>query len=401
MQITDWFIDVDTHITEPGDVWTARLPQRFRDRAPRIVRSDDGMDTWQFGRTSRPIPVGATAIAGWKEPFPAFPRNMDECPPASYDAKARLAYMDEIGAWACGLYPNIGGFGSESFLGLDDRDLMLACVQAYNDWLIEWIAPDPRRFIPVMAIPFWDVDAAVGEIQRGRALGHKAILFMGAPQDFGFPFLGHPHWEPLWKVAQDLDLPLSLHIGTGDFSDELVNPRRFAAHGITPSIVTQSMGVLLQNAIQMLDIAMSGILPRNPRLRIVSVESGIGWIPFVHEALDHGFEYSNVRAEKPEFTKMPSEYLRQQVWGCTFFEELAPQRLVDVIGADRIMFETDYPHPVCLYGNVREKIDAALSSHPEEIQRKILFGNAAALYDVGEPDRPTRFAAPGPQHEAR
>jgi hypothetical protein len=89
MQITDWFIDVDTHITEPGDVWTSRLPKRFLDRAPRMVRSDDGLDTWQFGRTSRPIPVGATAIAGWKEPFPAFPRNMDECPPASYDAKAR------------------------------------------------------------------------------------------------------------------------------------------------------------------------------------------------------------------------------------------------------------------------------------------------------------------------
>ncbi len=386
MKITDWFIDADTHITEPGDVWTSRLPAHFQDRAPRMVRSDDGVDTWHFGRTARPIPVGATAIAGWKEPFPAFPRNMDECPLASYDAKARLAYMDEIGAWACGLYPNIGGFGSESFLGLDDRGLMLACVQAYNDWLIEWIEPDPRRFIPAMVIPFWDVEAAVEEIHRGRDLGHKAILFMGAPQDFGFPFLGDERWQPLWKAAQDVDLPLSLHIGTGDFSDDLVNPERFAAHGITPSIVTQSMGILLQNAIQMMDVAMSGILPRNPHLRIVSVESGIGWIPFVNEALDHGFRYADVSAEKPEFKRPPSEYLREQVWGCTFFEEFAPQRLLDVIGADRVMFETDYPHPICLYGNVREKIDAALADHPPEIQRKVLFDNAAALYQVDPPD---------------
>ena len=391
MKVTDWFIDADTHITEPGDVWTARVPLRFRDRAPRMVRSDAGIDTWQFGRTARPIPVGATAIAGWKEPFPAFPRNMDECPPASYDAKARLAYMDEIGAWASALYPNIGGFGSESFLGLDDRELMLACVQAYDDWLIEWIAPDPRRFIPVMAIPFWDVHAAVDEIHRARKLGHKAILFMGAPQDFGFPFLGDSHWEPLWKAAQDVDLPLSLHIGTGDFTEDLVNPQRFAAHGITASIVAQSMGVLLHNAIQMLDVAMSGILPRHPNLRIVSVESGIGWIPFVYEALDHGFEYANVRAEKPEFTKKPSEYLRQQVWACTFFEEFGPQQLANVIGADRIMFETDYPHPICLYGNVREKIDAAVAGHAAEIRRKILFGNAAELYGVVAPDRPTAF----------
>ena len=391
MKVTDWFIDADTHITEPGDVWTSRVPLRFRDRAPRMIRSDAGIDTWQFGRTSRPIPVGATAIAGWKEPFPAFPRNMDECPPASYDAKARLAYMDEIGAWASALYPNIGGFGSESFLGLDDRELMLACVQAYNDWLIEWIAPDPRRFIPAMAIPFWDVVAAVNEIHRGRKLGHKAILFMGAPQDFGFPFLGDAHWEPLWKAAQDVDLPLSLHIGTGDFTKDLVNPQRFAAHGITASIVAQSMGVLLQNAIQMLDVATSGILPRHPHLHVVSVESGIGWIPFVYEALDHGFEYANVRAERPEFAKTPSEYLREQVWACTFFEEFGPQKLADVIGPDRIMFETDYPHPICLYGNVRDKIDAAVAGHPAEIQRKILFGNAAELYEVVEPDRPTAF----------
>lgn len=392
MQITDWFIDVDTHITEPGDVWTSRLPKRFLERAPRMVRSDDGIDTWQFGRTNRPIPVGATAIAGWKEPFPSCPRNIDECPPASYDAKARLEYMDEIGAWAAGLYPNIGGFGSESFLGLDDRELMLACVQAYNDWLIEWIQPDPRRFIPVMATPFWDVEAAVAEIHRGRDLGYKAILFMGAPQDFGFPFLGDPHWNPIWKAAQDVDLPLSLHIGTGDFTNDLVNPKRFAAHGITPSIVAQSMSVLLHNAIQMLDVAMSGILPRNCHLRVVSVESGIGWIPFVKEALDYGFEYTGVPLEKPEFVRKPSEYIRKQVWACTFFEEFAPQRLVDVIGADRILFETDYPHPICLYGNVREKIDAALAGHSGEVRRKILFENAAALYGVPEPDHPTRFA---------
>ena len=130
MKIDGWVIDVDTHITEPGDVWTARVPEKFRDVAPRLVRSDDGVDSWRFGRTERPVPVGATAVAGWTEPFPSIPRNMDEIPLAAHDAKARLAYMDEIGIWAMGLYPNIGGFGSESFLGLDDPELMLACVRA-------------------------------------------------------------------------------------------------------------------------------------------------------------------------------------------------------------------------------------------------------------------------------
>ena len=156
------------------------------------------------------IPVGATAIAGWPEPFPSIPKNLDECPhPASYDAKARLEYMDEIGAWAMALYPNIGGFGSETFLGLDDPELMLACVRAYNDWLIEWISPDPRRFIPVMATPFWDVDATVAEIHRCREIGHRAILFTSAPQDFGMPLIGDPHWNPIWNAAQEVDLPIN------------------------------------------------------------------------------------------------------------------------------------------------------------------------------------------------
>jgi predicted TIM-barrel fold metal-dependent hydrolase len=134
---------------------------------------------------------------------------------------------------------------------------------------------------------------------------------------------------------------------------------------------------------------MSGILPRNPKLRLVSVESGIGWLPFVKEALDHGFKYANVPNEKPEFKKLPSEYIREQVWACTFFEELGPKTQLDEIGVDRVLFETDYPHPICLYGDeVREKIDAAFGDMPKEISDKVLFGNSAELYDVCEPDRP-------------
>ncbi len=394
MKITDWFIDADTHITEPGDVWTERLPAKFRDAAPRMVRTDDGLDVWRFGKAERKIPVGATAVAGWKDPFPAMPRNLDECPPAAYDAKARLAYMDEIGAWAMALYPNIGGFGSETFLGLGDPELMLACVRAYNDWLIEWTSPDPRRFVPVMATPFWDVPAAVAEIARCKDLGHRAILFTSAPQDYDMPYLGDPHWNPIWNAAQDLDLPISLHIGSGDFQDQMMAPGRFAAHGIGPSTVSGSMSILLSNAIQLMDVVMSGILPRNPKLRLVSVESGIGWLPFVKEALDHGYEYANVSRERPYFSRRPSEYLREQVWACTFFEEFATNHLLDAIGTDRVLFETDYPHPICLYGDeVRDKIDAAFGDLPEDVRRAVLFDNAAALYGVEAPDGPWQGGA--------
>jgi predicted TIM-barrel fold metal-dependent hydrolase len=148
------------------------------------------------------------------------------------------------------------------------------------------------------------------------------------------------------------------------------------------------MSILLSNAIELMDVVMSGILPRNPKLRVVSVEAGIGWLPFVKEALDHGFDYANVRTEKPEFTKHPSDYMREQVWSCTFFEEFAARAVLEEVGTDRVLFETDYPHPICLYGKeVRQKIDAAFGDLPSEVRDKILFANAAELYCVAAPDR--------------
>lgn len=385
MRIRDWMIDVDTHITEPGDIWTSRLPQRMQARAPRIERSDDGVDFWSFGDVQRVVPIGHTAVAGWPEPFPAAPRNMDEVPLAAHDAAARLEYMDGIGVWAMALYPNIGGFGNETFLGLKDAELMLACVRAYNDWLIDWIAPDPRRFIPIMAVPFWDVEASVKEIERAAGLGHKGILFTGSPQEFGFPHLGDAHWDPFWQVAQDVDLPVSLHIGGGDISKEF-SAEKIAASGLGATVVSQTTTLLMKTGIQMVDLVMSGVLPKNPRLRVVSVESGIGWVPFVCESMDYAFRYSGLRSERPYYQRRPSEYFREQVWCCTFFEEFAPRHYLDAIGVDRVMFETDYPHPVCLYGNVREKIDAALGDHSEPVRRSVLFDNAAALYGVPAPD---------------
>jgi predicted TIM-barrel fold metal-dependent hydrolase len=382
----DWVIDCDTHITEPADVWTSRLPARLRERAPRIVRNDQGFDVWHVGEHVPLVPVGHTAVAGWPDPFPAAPRNMEEVPRAAWDASARLEYMDGVGIWAMALYPNVGGFGNQAFLRLGDMELMNACVRAYNDFLLDWIEPDPRRFIPIMATPFWDVDESVREVERCAERGHRGVLFTGEPQRHGFPLLGDRHWDPLWAAAQDAGLPISLHIGSGQF-DEHFSPDRIQTHGIGPTVVRSTVAILMENGHQLVDLLLSGVLPRFPQLRFVSVESGIGWIPFLLEAADHCFGYSGVKRERPEFELLPSEYFHRQVHACYFFEELAPQRLLDAIGLDNVLFETDYPHPVCLYGNVREKIDAGLAGQPPEVRRKLLFDNAAALYRVPAPDR--------------
>lgn len=391
--IDGWVIDCDTHITEPGDVWTARLPAKFRDDAPHIVRDDDGRDSWRFGTAQRVVPIGVTAVAGWKDPFPAAPRNMDEIPAAAHDATARLPYMDEIGVWASALYPNIGGFGNESFLSLPDQELQLACVRAYNDWLVDWIAPDPRRFIPIMATPYWDIEATVSEVQRAASMGHKGILFTGEPQEFGLPYLGDRHWDPLWSVAADTELSISFHIGSGDFTKDFAT-ERIVAHGVGPTVSRSTISLFLKNAQQVTDLLTCGVLPRFPGTKFVSVESGIGWVPFVLESVDYTFEYSQVRRERPEFELRPSEYFHRQVFACYFYEEYAPGHLLDAIGTENVLFETDYPHPVCLYGNVREKITGGLAGQSDEVAHRLLWDNAARLYRVEEPDRAWASARP-------
>ena len=387
-KIQDWVIDADTHITEPVDLWTSRLPAKFKDQAPHIVRHPEtGIDTWRIGDSEAMLPVGYTAVAGWHEPFPAAPKNMDEVPKAAYDASARLEYMDRVGIWAMALYPNVGGFGSQAFLQLKDPELMLACVQAYNDFLLDWISPDPRRFIAIMATPFWDVEASVKEIERCAKLGHQGVLFSGAPQSHGMPILANRHWDPLWAAAQACDLPVSFHIGAGTFDDGF-SSERMELTGAGRSNGVIAISLFLDNGKQLVDLLFSGILPRFPELKVVSVESGIGFIPFILEACDYTFEYGNVRRDYPEFDLMPSEYFARQVYGCYIFEEYAPQKLLDKIGVDNVLFETDYPHPVCLYDNVREKIDAAMGDATPEVRHKVLFGNSAKLYNVDAPDVP-------------
>ena len=391
-KITDWVIDTDTHISEPGDLWTSRLPSKYKDDAPHIVRDPEtGVETWRIGQGEGVLPVGFTAVAGWPEPFPAAPRNMDEVPKASWDATARLEYMDADGIWASALYPNVGGFGSQAFLSLKDRDLMLACVQAYNDFLIDWVAPDPRRFIPICATPFWDVEAAAAEVRRCAKLGHKGVLFTGEPQTHDMPILASRHWDPLWDAANECDLPVSFHIGTGSF-DGGFTPERIEATGAGGTNAFTAVSLFLDNGKQLTDLLFSGILPRYPDLKFLSVESGVGFIPFILEACDYTFEYGRVRDSHPEFELKPSEYFARQVYGCYIFEERGPGDLLDAIGPDNILFETDYPHPVCLYGNVREKIDAALGGLSREAQRKVLFENAAKLYKIDEPDVAPPFA---------
>ncbi len=216
-------------------------------------------------------------------------------------------------------------------------------------------------------------------------MGHKGILFTGEPQYYGKPLLGDPHWNPLWEVAVEEDLPLSFHIGSGDMAEGLLKGR-MKTYGKMAAFTELAVDIFLRNGLQLNDLLMSGVLARYPKIKFVSVESGIGWIPFVLEAMDYQFNGNSVAEEHPEFDRLPSEYFARNVYACYWFEQTAPRRLIDKVGENNVMFETDFPHPTSLYGDeVHARIKGGLDDCEPRVKRKILWENAQKLYNVSEP----------------
>jgi len=289
-------IDVDTHITEPAGVWTDRVSSKWGNKVPHI-RQVDGRDFWFIGDDMAGGP-GFYTFAGHDDTYPNAPLGYDSIPDASYDAHARLKLMDEEDIYAMVLYPNLGGFGSGGFLRLGEPALMLECVQAYNDFLVDWSSADLNRLLPVMALPFWDVDECVKEIERSASKGHRAVLFGSRPETFGQPPLAHTHWDPVWAATRDAGLPISFHIGSGDISD-IANDA--AGMGTKANFSRGGSLALLDNQNCLANLLFGGVCARFPDLDFVSVESGVGWLQCVLEMFDWQFINGDVLADASEY----------------------------------------------------------------------------------------------------
>jgi len=213
------------------------------------------------------------------------------------------------------MYPNVGGFGAQDFLKLDDPELMLTCIRIYNDWQSEWASEDSRRLLPIASIPFWRCPRRPRKRAGARIWATEESSLPDEPQSFGQPLSGDPHWNPVWQVAVELGLPISFHIRSGDITDSVVK-NRIASYGRAAAYTTIAIDLLLQNGCQVSDLIVSGVLARYPTIKFVSVESGIGWIPFVLEAMDYQFNGNNVREERPELDLLPSEYFTRNVYAC-------------------------------------------------------------------------------------
>jgi uncharacterized protein len=377
-------IDVDTHLTEPPDTWTRSFPASMHDKVPHIERVD-GRDTWMVNGDRIGSP-GFYSMAGHDGIMPAsIPETYDDIAPAMYDPHARLEFLDREGIDAQILYPNVGGFGNGYFLRLGDRELVAQCVRAYNDFLTDWCSADRDRLIPITALPFWDLDLALAEMERCIGLGHRAINFCNQPQDYGMPPLAHTHWDPIWAMAQEAGIPVNFHVGGGSMGTQFEDT---AGMGWMTNFAKVSSLIFMDNMRCMADLIFGGVCHRFPDLKLVSVESGAGWLPAAMETFDWQWQNGGPRLEHPEYDLLPSEYFERQVYGCFWFET---QAALDAIARfpDNIFFETDYPHPTCQHPGpqtpARRPRDYAASLFagvPDEVTTKILSSNAARVYGI-------------------
>ena len=250
--------------------------------------------------------------------------------------------MDKYGIWGAVLYPNVAGFGAGKMLTMGDGELMLGCVQAYNDFLADYSSIATDRFIPIMALPFWDL-----ELDRARRSPGRRHRPQGRDHDRRAVLLGHaqagrPALGPAVGRRQDAGLSVNFHIGSGDMS---IFDRAYEGAGEHANYAGFGVQFGVANVSVIANLITGGVCHRFPDLKFVSVESGIGWIPFALDHLDWQWKNCGVPQEHPEYDLLPSEYFKRQMYGCFWFENDTVKAAIEQMGPDCFLYESDFPHP--------------------------------------------------------
>jgi predicted TIM-barrel fold metal-dependent hydrolase len=380
-------IDVDTHLTEPHDLWTKRAPASLKDRVPQ-VKKIDGRESWVIDG-DKVIGLGANPASCVKTDGSKYAGldfmqvSIREVHPSSYSVRERLEVMDATGVSAQVVYPNILGFGGQNAAKVD-AELRLASVQIFNDAMAEIQAESGQRMFPMALLPWWDPKLAAKEIERVHGMGLKGLNINSDPHTFTgpdgakLPDLGQTYWDPIWEVAQDRDLSINFHIGASEQSMDWFGSQGWPGLHYDLRAALGGAMLFMNNGRVMGNLILSGLVDRFPKLKFVSVESGLGWVPFILEALDH--EYKEVGINVGKLQRLPSEYFKTNFYTCFWFERRDLSHMIRAVGVDNVLFETDFPHPICLYPI--DDMNAAMGGLTEEEKVKVLSGNAAKVYKI-------------------
>jgi predicted TIM-barrel fold metal-dependent hydrolase len=371
-------VDADTHVSEWYDLWTSRATPKFKDRVPQFKEAD-GKGSWVLDGHSLNQDGGFSAILkdGSKVGGTAFRgHRLPEIHPGAYSVRERLAYMDQEGIAAQIAYTNLLGFGGQKSMTVDP-ELRLVSTTILNDAMAEMQADSKNRIYPMAMMPWWDVKLAAAEAERGADMGLRGVNMNSDPHQHGLPHLGDPYWNPLWDVCVDRGLPVNFHIGASDDSMSWYGSGLWPGHDDNIKLAYGSLMLFVGNMRVLANILLSRFLERYPTLKIVSVESGAGWVPFMLEGLEYQMAEAGV-----ELKESMADIFRRQIYACVWFEKKNIVKTIRQVGAGNVLFETDFPHPTCLYPDALNYMTTALAEMTEDERGKVMGGNARGLYNL-------------------
>ncbi len=378
-------ISSDSHIVEPPDLWEKWLPKAFQDYAPKLVRDDEGGDAWLYNDGGAPAPLGLVTITRDqpREELRWSGAKYAKINQGNFEGTARVAEMLEDGIVAEVIYSPQRTM--RHFMLGTEPDFHLAGVKAYNDWLAtDFCAKAPDRLIGVAQLPAVGVQEAIDEMYRAKELGLRGVLVSAWPS--GNVNLTEAE-DPFFAAAEKIGMPISLHIGLAKKAAvqpkkqtkvEQKSSRGEGTGGRTVSILSgaglDTMPLLLG------EIILSGVHDRFPKLQFISVEAGIGWVPYYCEQMDDRYE-RNHRWAKIQLAKKPSDYLRSN-WYFTFVIDEYGVANRHRIGIDRLMWSTDYPHHGCDWPRSRDTVARMFTGVSDAERKQITHDNAARLYGI-------------------
>lgn len=361
-------IDADAHVMEPDDLWLEHIDAEFADRAPRRV-ARDGMAWGQM------LVDGAPMYRNYPDELVTlFQRNTEEgYPDAHGDGFSPASYvraLDAQGLDMCYLYPSLG-LATAAIDGLDPA-LAWAIVRAYNDWLAKFVAHDPGRLRPVALVSLHSAEFAAREVDRVvDDLAITSVIVRPNPVD-GRP-VGHPDHEPFWARCEERGVSVSLHEGCHTMLPA-AGADRFTSH-----FAMHACCHPIEQMMAFVSLVESGTFERHPGLRVGFMESGGGWVPYLLWRLDD-LEYKHWRFQVPEVKRKPSEYFHRQCYVSVEACEPYLPRLIDELGADRLLFATDFPHPDHTFGE--EIADLRKAPIDEHTRSLMLRDNPARFYGL-------------------
>lgn len=371
----DGAVDADGHILEPATLWEEYLEERYKDRALRIRRDDEGFEYLELnGVPSKRTVKGALGLMGAMGDPDARPSPdrlyMDHIPFGAADANQRLDLLDQENLERALLYPTIGLLWE---CEVDDPEITAAYQRAYNRWIADFCRPTGGRLVPIAHLSLLDVEQAAIELERAVKDGCKGAFV--APFTHSHKPHGHADHDPLWAKAQELDVPIAIH-PTFDLADN-ISPR-FKGFGREAGWYFNVLG--RQGSQQaLLSFFALGTLERFPRLKLGVLEVGAGWLGSLLDRMDAVYETPAGRFVP--LKERPSSYFKRQCFISGDPDEHSAAHVMDYVGSDRFMWASDYPHPDHTGSWVDDLVKLVEPLGPAS-RANVLGRNTVAIYNL-------------------